>query len=166
MTDPPGKFSIGGLKLSPELIQLRLLPQAGVTITEMLQRLAEKQVNLFGLTVETVDGRLTGLGYLSAEDGPAAERALRPIGKICQILSPLGALTVFPLRARVDLIGRLLGALGRADLPVYGIASSLSSLTIITDYQRLDEAASAVCRVVGLPENHAPLRPEFRVKQL
>ena len=63
-------------------------------------------------------------------------------------------------------MGRILSALGQAGLPVYGITSSLSSLTITTDYRRLDDAVSTVCQVVTLPDNHAPFRPEFRVKQL
>lgn len=165
MDVPIRKFPIGGLKLSSELIQLRLLPKAEFTMAEMLRRLADRQINLFGVTLDTVDGRLTGACCLSAEDRLKAVGALQPFEKAYEILSPVGALTIFPIQSRVALIGQLLSVLGTDGLPVYGIASSLSSLTITTDYLRLDDAVTAVCRVVTLPDNHAPFRPEFRVKQ-
>ena len=50
--------------------------------------------------------------------------------------------------------------------PIEGIAASLSALTFILPYQQLDQAAEAVSRVAQLPANHAPFRPQFRVKQV
>jgi hypothetical protein len=70
------------------------------------------------------------------------------------------------MQSRLGLIRAVLSAINQAGLPVYGLASSHSSLTITTDYLRLDEAVEAACQVVALPDNHAPFRPEFRVKQL
>jgi hypothetical protein len=166
MDAPLRKFSVGGLKLSLELIQIRLLSEAGVTAAEIFRRLADKQINLAGVTLDALDGQPAGVCYLSAEDRSSAECALEPFKNSFEILAPVGALTIFPLQSRLELIGRLLSALNSIGLPVYGMATSLSSLTITTDYRRLDEAVSAVCQVVTLPDNHAPFRPEFRIKQL
>ncbi len=160
------KFSIGGLKLSSELIQLRLFSNNTLPVTEMFQRLADHQINLINVTLDAVDGQLTGICCVSTEDRRSAEQALQPFKSFFEMRSNVGTMTIFPIQSRLDLIREVSSALGRAGLPVYGMASSLSSLTIATDYHRLDEAVYAVCQVVELPDNHAPFRPEFRVKQL
>jgi hypothetical protein len=166
MDVPTRKFSIGGLKLSLELVQIRLLPSAGLTGNEMLGRLADHQINLFGVALDAADGQLAGICCLSEKDRLTAMRALRPFEGSYEMLSPVGALTIFPIQARLALMARLVAVLGTAGLPIYGMVSSLSSFTITTEYQRLDEAVSAVCQVVILPDNHAPFRPEFHVRQL
>ncbi len=160
------KLPVGGLKLSSELVQIRLLPNSGFSVHEMFRRLADHRINVTMLSLDATDGELTGIGCIFAEDRVQAEAALLPLGAAVNMLSPVGALTVFPHQARMLLIGKILSAMGKNGLPVYGMASSHSALTLTTDYRRLDDAVSAVCRVVSLPENHAPFRPEFRVKQL
>ncbi len=160
------KLPIGGLKLSSELIQIRLLPNSGFSVNEMFRRLAEHRINVTMVSLDATDGELTGIGCIFAEDRRLAEAALQPIGAAVDMLSPVCAMTIFPHQARLLLIGRILAALGRDGLPVYGMASSHSALTLTTDYRRIDDAVAAVCRVVSLPENHAPFHPEFRVKQL
>jgi hypothetical protein len=166
MNAPNSKLSVGGLKLSLELVQLRLYPGAEASIQEMLRCLAERQVNLTEVSLDWSDGQWTGTCCLAAEDRLKAEQALRRFEGAFEMLAPVGTLTIYPHQSRPDLIGRVLSALGRANIPIVGIASSLSSLVITTDYRRLDEALSAVCGIVALPNNHAPFRPEFRVKQL
>ena len=160
------KIAIGGLKLSPELIQIRLFPIGGFPIEEHFRRLTDRQINLTGVTLDAEEGSLTGLCCISAQDRLSAQEALQSINAQFEMQPAVGTLTIFPHQSRLDLIGRLLSALGRWGLPVYGIASSFSSLTITTDYAGLDDAVSAVCSIVSLPENHAPFRPEFLVKQL
>ena len=166
MNTPAEKFPVGGLKLSPELVQIRLHPEAGRSLTEIFRRLADHQINLTDGSLDITDGRPTGFCLISAEDRLSAEQVLQPFEGAFEMVWPVGTLTIFPHQSRLALMGRILSALGSIGLPVYGIASSLSSLIITTDYGRLDDAVSAVCRVVSLPENHAPFRPEFRVKQL
>ena len=166
MDTPIQKFSVGGLKLSTELIQIQLFPNAPVPLNEIFRRLADRQINLTGVSLEAIDGQLTGICCLAAEDRGRAEHVLQPFEGSFELRSPVGTLTIFPHQSRLELIGQILSALGRIGLPVYGLASSHSSLTITTDYHRLDEAVSAICRLVKLPDNHAPFRPEFRVKQL
>ena len=160
------KLPVGGLKLSPELVQIRLFPKAGYPVEEMFGRLADRKINLTGVVLEANDGHLNGIGCILAEDRLPAEEALRNFEGSFEMLAPVGTLTIFPHQARLELFARLLSALGSSGIPVYGIVSSFSSLTITMDYQRLDEAVSVVCSIVRLPENHAPFRPEFRVKQL
>lgn len=159
------KLPIGGLKLSSELVQIRLLPNSGVSVTQMLRCLSDQKINLTMLSLDATEGELTGIGCIFAEDRVLAEIALQPLAAAIDMLSPVGALTVFPHQSRILLIDSILSAMVRDGLPIYGLASSHSALTLTTDYRRLDDAVAAVCRIVTLPENHAPFRPEFRVKQ-
>jgi hypothetical protein len=166
MNAPNPKLSIGGLKLSLELAQICFYPRPEAPLHEMVQCLADKQVNLTEVSLEASDGCWTGSCCIAADDRLQAEQALRRFEGAYEMLAPVGTLTIYPHQSRPVLIGQVLSALGRVRLPIYGIASSLSSLVITTDYRRLDEALSAVCSIVTLPDNHAPFRPEFRVKQL
>jgi hypothetical protein len=59
----------------------------------------------------------------------------------------------------------LIDALRAASLTVYGFASSISSLTFVTDYAELDTAVAAIKQHVDLPRGFVPLRPEFRIRQ-
>ncbi len=166
MDTPIQKFSVGGLKLSAELVQIQLFPNTPVPLNEIFRLLSDHQINLTGVSLEAIDGQLTGICCLAAEDRGRAEHVLQPFEGFFALRSSVGTLTIFPHQSRLELIGKILSVLGRLGLPVYGLASSHASLTITTDFRRLDEAVSAVCRLVTLPENHAPFRPEFRVKQL
>lgn len=159
------KLPIGGIKLSSELVQIQLLPNSGFSVNEMFRCLTELRINMTMVSLDATDGELTGICCIFEEDRVVAERALGPFAAAIDMLSPVGTLTIFPHQSKLLLIEYILSAMSRDGLPVYGIASSHSALTIITDYHRLDDAVISVCRIVSLPENHAPFRPEFRVKQ-
>ncbi|MFO7709482.1 MAG: hypothetical protein R6V84_15040 [Desulfobacterales bacterium] len=49
-------------------------------------------------------------------------------------------------------------------LPVFGVASTLSALTFVTAFEALGQASERLREVFALPDHHAPLAPEFRVK--
>ncbi len=166
MNDYTHKLPVGGLKLSGELVQLHLHPDVGDPAARILGCLADRHINLMLASMDALNGLLSGMCCISAEDRQAAEIALEPFSGAYTILYPVGALTIFPHRSRLELIGRILTAMNGAGLPIYGMASSFSALCLTTHYLQLDAAVSAVCNVVELPENHAPFRPEFRVHQL
>jgi hypothetical protein len=160
------KLAVGGLKLSPELVQIRLHPRSSRIVDAMLRRLTGRQINLTGVTFENLEGQPEVRCVLLAEDRQAAEEALQEFKGSFAVQPKVGTLTIYPHQARMELIGDILSVLGGEKLPIYDIASSFSSLIITTDYDRLDDAVQAVSQIISLPENHAPFRPEFRVKQL
>ena len=55
---------------------------------------------------------------------------------------------------------------GKADLPIYGMAASLSALTLTTDFQMLDGAIESLKPYISLPPNHAPFRSQLRIKTM
>ena len=107
------KLPIGGLKLSSELVQIRLLPNSGFSVHEMFRRLADHRINVTMVSLDATDGELTGIGCIFAEDRVLAEAALQPLAAAIDMLSPVGALTIFPHQARLLLIGKILSAMGR-----------------------------------------------------
>lgn len=82
-----------------------------------------------------------------------------------EFIPGLGALSLFPHHSNLKLLGLSLYLLGKQRIPLYGMASSISSLTFITDYLRLDEAVATLLKFVDLPPNHSPFRPEIQVIQ-
>lgn len=82
-----------------------------------------------------------------------------------EFIQGVGALSIFPHHSNLKLLGVSFYLLSKAHLPLYGMASSISSLTFITDYSLLDEAVTTLLEYMVLPPNHAPFRPEIHVIQ-
>jgi hypothetical protein len=166
MKQPVQKFAIGGLKLSLELIQIQLAPDTPLPVHEVFARLTGQHINMTLLSLDVLDGRISGAFCISAADKIWAEMALLPIAGFYSMISPVGSLTIFPHQSRMALIGCVLSAMHRVNAPIYAMASSFSALTLITHYHRMDDAVEAILSDVTLPDNHAPFRPEFQVRQL
>ena len=160
------KLAISGIKLSGELVQINFLPEGEFTAPRLFHRLAEGRVNLVLVTLDAAGGRLAGACCIAADELPRAQPVLDEAGGSLTLLPSVGALTVFPHRARYDLLESIVAGFARATLKIHAIASSLATLTFITSYDQLDEAVAAVTAVAELPPNHAPIRPEFKVRQL
>lgn len=165
------RFPLGGIKLSLELVQINCLDHPGEfwRIGRLVRLLAEHRINLPYIFFSPTSRRsISSLG-LEAEEFDQAEGLLNrdPDWQTgLETIRPVGALTLFPHRSSLALLGKVLAAWGRSGLPLYGIGSSISTLTIITDYRELDRAVEALKPLLELPANATPLRPEFRVKQV
>jgi len=167
MVSPSGqKLAISGIKLSGELLQINFLPGSGLTAPQLFHRLAERRVNLSMVTLDAAGGQWGGACCIAVDELPRAQPLLDEAADFLKILPSVGLLTVFPHRSRYDLLECILSAFAQANLPIHCIASSLAALTFATDFSRLDEAVSAVTAVADLPPNHAPVRPEFKVRQI
>jgi aspartokinase len=160
------KLAISGIKLSGKLVQINFLPEGEITAIQLFRRLAKRRVNLTMVTLDATGGRLAGACCIAAEELPRAQPVLEEAAGSLGLLSPVGALTVFPHRSRYDLLESILSSFTRENLPIHAIASSLAALTFITGYDQLGKAVSAVTAVAELPPNHAPIQPEFKVRQL
>lgn len=82
-----------------------------------------------------------------------------------EFIQGVGTLSIFPHHSNLKLSGLSFYLLDKQSLPLYGMASSISSLTFITDYSQLDKAVSILLEYMDLPPNHAPFRPEIQVIQ-
>ena len=128
-----------------------------------------QRINVVYMTLSSadMDGWDAALA-VTADAWPLAQPVIESAGvsSRAMVRAPVGTLTVFPHRSRPALLECVLDAFGTAGLPVYNIASSLSSLTFATDYDRLDQAGSILRNKTQLPANFTPLRPQWRVRQI
>jgi hypothetical protein len=51
----------------------------------------------------------------------------------------VGLLSLFPHKNSLGFLAQSLNALTKVNLPIYGLSSSLSSITFVTDYHRLQD---------------------------
>jgi aspartokinase len=162
------KLPISGYKFSEALVQINLWVMDGRTLTGFLDQFYQQRINLVYITLSPdLDGwDITFAVTLDA--WPKAEPLIDRFGVTSriQVRSPVGTLTVFPHRSRLILLEDVLQALAEDGLPVYSIASSLSSLTFATDYAQLDNAGRILQNKTQLPASFTPIRPQWRIRQI
>jgi hypothetical protein len=160
------ELRISGIKLSPELILLRLLPGVNPPPQEIIKQLAARRINLTCVVLHRGGDKLSGFGCIDAKELPRVEKILASVTTGIEKTTSVGSLTVFPHRCRMDLLAAGLRAFSRSGIPLLGVASSLSALSFILPYRRLDDAVRDIVRIAPLPVNHAPLRPHFYIRQI
>ncbi len=170
LSTPGGKIRISGVKLSWELAQFNCAETSGrvVWTARLIRYMAENRINISFLCFNSGDKGTTSSCCVAAEDFGAAKRLLNQEPRIkdhLDIIAPVGTLTLFPHHDSLALLGLVISEFGKADIPIHGIGTSISALTFSVDYRRLDRAVGVLEAVLELPANHAPFRPEFRVKQ-
>jgi hypothetical protein len=164
------KIRINGIKLSAELVQINFLDRSPPKDSRALffRLLSQNQINIPFVLATGMGEKIQGSCCVAAEDVKRTKQlvAMHPeLKENTEFISSVGALSMFPHHSNLKLLGLSFYLCGEAHLPVYGIASSISSLTLITDYPLLDKAVSTLMEYVDLPPNHAPFRPEIHVIQ-
>ena len=167
------KLKIGGLKQSLELCQFNLRgPDSSEKIaSEISKLLASQQINIEFLTYypnKAAHHRLTlcisqdlysrVLEILKKGDFLYKEWEINSRGHV-------GIVTLFPHHSPLTILGVLLASWKARAIPIYGIATSLSAISFVTDFHTLDKAADSAQEFLQLPEGHAPLKPELRYYQ-
>ena len=169
--DEEQKIRIGGIKFSEELIQISVACPSpdNSALSHLLQRIAEKNINIAFLCHSVLADTPACVFCV----GPADRVRLRDIltcsavpEKDVRIIDSVGMLTLFPHRNDIALLGRIVHFFGRQGFALHALCSSISALTVNTDYLLLDTIAEKLQNIVVLPENHAPFRQGFRVTQI
>lgn len=157
---------IRGIKMSTELVLVRMPPNIAPPPREIIRRLAAERINLTCVVLGSAEDCLSGVFCIDAEDLTQMEKVLVDVIDVLVPTTSVGTLTFFPHEGCLDLLDIVLRAFGSRDISLLAIASSISALTVALPYQQLDEAVEEICRFVYLPANHAPFRPQFRVRQV
>jgi len=165
------KLRVNGIKLSQELIHINVLAQPDKVpmFTHFLTSMAENRINCPIIFYSAMDSSVLGACCVAAEDTGRLDRALalKPELKDQVVrIAPVGAISLFPHRYSLNLLGCLIHIMGQASLPVYGLTASLSSLTVTTDFELLDHAIDLLKHHIRLPAQHAPLRSDLRIRAL
>jgi hypothetical protein len=166
-----GKIKVGGIKLSRELVQVDVTGQVegGLPAAWLLSLMAEQKINLTYLSASFTHQPAAASFCVAASDFDHVQRLIdsQPdLGQRVRTKTPVGALTVFPHRSDLRMLGLLLTTLSKAGCPIYGMASSISTLTLNTNYWLIGRALQALESVLELPLNHSPYMQEFLVRQL
>ena len=164
------KIRINGIKLSSELVQINLLNASPPENSRSLffRRLSQHQINIPFILLTGMEEKIQVSCCVEADDINRIKKVVAEepdLKRNIEFIPSLGALSMFPHRSNLKLMGLALYLFSKAGLPLYGMASSISALTLITDYSNLDRAVSILLEYIDLPPNHAPFRPEFHVIQ-
>lgn len=159
-------LNIRGIKLSTELILVRVPPDGDPSPAEIIRQLAAEWINLTCVVLDRVEDHPSGTFCIEFEDLPRMQKVLADLTDLLEIKRSVGTLTLFPHGGRLDLLAIILRAVENCNIPLLAVASSMSTLTVALPYQQLDKAVEEICRFVRLPANHAPFRPQFRVRQV
>jgi len=158
-----GKVTIGGMKLSSELalVKLQHLPGAEPHRWRIWEKLTSSRINLLFL-FSVCAGTLCETTFcVAVEDSYDTKMLIQSEGlpnRRAFFIPAVGALSLFPHHSSFEVLGLSLFAFGKADLPFYGLASSISSLTFITDYALLEKAAAAMEDYLFLPKGQSPVK--------
>jgi aspartokinase len=164
------KFSINGLKLSDALIPLWVrTPQGSMDlIARVCRMLAEIQVNIAYMTTASVGTPQPAVCCIDPADQARAEAWIAQdteLGGAIRFGPTVGLLSLYPHQANLKVLGVALAALSDSGITIHGLASSISALTFIIDFDALEKAATILQGCMSLPRGSAPMRPEFKVRQ-
>ena len=164
------KIRINGIKLSGELVQVNLLNRSFPQDFRVLffQLLSQHQINIPFILTSGLGEKIIGSCCVAVEDIHRIKMVVEGepnLKENLEFIPGVGTLSIFPHHSKLKLLGLSFYLFGRKHLPLYGMASSISSLTFTTDYSQLDRAVSILLEYMDLPRNHAPFRPEIHVIQ-
>ena len=160
-----------GIKLSLEmtLIVIRSSASALDPNARFLKLMGENRINLPFLCNAARSEGVSGTYCILSEDTPKAKRVIagdETLAIRLEYLPSVGSISVFPHNFNLAFTGAILHLLGQSGAPLYGLATSISALTMITDFSRLEETAAFLAQHVSLPGNHSPFNPDMRIKSM
>ncbi len=158
------KIKIGGIKLSSELVQLNLMYQgtSSFPASYFFQILTKNQINMPFVSTSFLGGRLQSSCCILPENLGRVKELVQSEDKLkgeIEFIHSVGMVSLFPHQYRLKVLGIVLYALGSTRLPLYGMSSSISALTFITAYSKLDAAVVSLAEYMNLPLNHSPFTP-------
>jgi len=175
------KISLGGIKFSEELVHVShcVLSPSDRSFVDLIERIAEKRINMPFICAGAMRSTFCVAAadfvflekLLDSHTQPSKQTCLKPPADpaVCdqlQITHRVGTLTLFPHRRSLVMLGQVVEILGQAGIVIHSICTSISAVALNLDFHLLDLAVEVLEKIVELPDNHAPFRPEFSVKQI
>ncbi len=145
------KIKLEGIKLSGELLAVIIDERTSETgaILRIFKAFNDHQINLIYLSTSSRSDLKRAIFSVDAKDQYQVEKILKKEkNNFLQIkyIWPAGLVTIFNHKTRLEILGQILKTFGKQHIAVYGSASSLSSLSFIVDYNRMDKAVAAIRR--------------------
>jgi len=167
------KLKIGGLKQSLELCQfnLRGLDSSEEIASKVSKLLLSQKINMEFLTYYPHRNSYHQLTFCISQDKfSTISEILKKEGSLhrgweINSRGQVGIITIFPHQSAIKILGVIMVSWAAQSIPIYGIATSLSAISFVTDYQLIDKAIDVIQDLFKLPKDHAPLKPEIRYCQ-
>ncbi len=163
------KIRINGLRISAKLAFLNAGWEGGGNPGPdgFLKSLAQKRINLPFLNIIPQGASQNGFFCTALGDFHPASLALGDSCKTesCLEQKPVGTIMVYPHKSSLALAGAVLKALAQAGIFIHATGSSISAITVIVDYAKLEEAISCLLAVLDLAEGHAPFYQELDMER-
>lgn len=165
------RFAIGGIKFSEELVQIAVAKrnESAVSFEDILHLIAKQNVNIPFICHSAIPLAPESVFCVDRNDFDTVRIALNldlnsttPFRTVHSV----GTLTLFPHKYSFYFLGLVIGIFSQHDYPMYSISTSISTVAINTDFKSLDAIVERLQDSIILPENHAPFRQEFCLKQV
>ena len=166
------RLKIGGLKLSFALCHFEIRgPDPPQKILSTISKaLSAERINIEFMTYNSSDGGACVSLCVNEELFSVTAKIFQqndwlPLN--CEVHSRqgVGMVTIFPYRSALSILGIILTKWRENSMPIYGVATSLSALSVLTDFLAMDRAVEVIQNSFQLPDNHAPLKPELHYYQ-
>lgn len=165
---------LGGIKFSEELVQITVnqTTPSDSAIQDLLGHIRAQKINIpFLCYADEQDNSCSSTVFcVSVSDFDAVQQLLNlntlQLSSF-SIIESVGTITTFPHRNSYEVIGKIVTILGQHNHPIYSLSTSISALALNTAFSQLDDIVLLLLKHdFELPENHAPFRPEFQLKEL
>ena len=167
------RLKIGGLKLSFVLGQFELRgpdpPQK--ILSTVSKALSAEKINIEFLTYNSSNGNGYHISLCVNEENFSTTAKIfqkndwLPLNWEVIARERIGMVTIFPYQSALSLVDIILVTWRENSIPIYGVATSLSAVSVLTDFLAMDKAVEVIQGSFQLPDNHAPLKPEFHYDQ-
>lgn len=143
------RIRIDGITLSKRLIVVQLwnLPDINGYLDQFCRTLSKHHINLSFLSATRMEGERQITCCVAEEDQNSIKTVLQSeIGLACSVryISSACILSLFPHRFDLKVLGLVIKAFDDSNIPLYGLASSISTLSFLTRYDTLDDAVVAL----------------------
>lgn len=161
---------IEGVKLSRELItiNLRRLSHIENTLSRFCKNLSDNQINMLFLSAMHGNENRQITCCVESEAGVFIHTLIESepdLRSQAEIIEPTGLLTLFPHHFSLKVLGLVLSVIGKSSLSLYGVASSISSLTLILDYYELERAIERLREKIEISPDKIERRPKIQIRQ-
>ncbi len=163
------KIRINGLKLSDELALLHLEMSSDVSdpLAEVCRLLGDHHINILFMSTAAQSHQKYGICCIESDQTSFAKELISKNSGLLtavSVKSGVGLVTLFPHQSSLKMVGVVLEKLSGHHIPIYGLASSIAAITVVTDYHHLDHAAQVLAQALNLPQEAAPMRSAIKVK--
>jgi aspartokinase len=149
-----------GVKRCGELVRVSLLNASPPEqfLPGFLRMLTHSRINMNLFVGRATEKGIRFACCVSSSDGSRLRELTENIIDLSGYLEfhhPVDLISIFPHQFNLKVLGLSLMAFAREQIPLYGVCSSLSALTFITDHTHSDKALAVLKEFLDLPADNS-----------